>query len=763
MKQSNFFRPGFLVIAMLGILNLPFVLNTAHSQNKQFFRQAAIIRTVVPPTDNFGRIVRGDSVVDGGESVAVFDVNRDGLQDAIITPGGEFYFILLTSFDSVQGYRFTLSPPLPVGDINDSLVSRSSSLGLHDFNNDGLLDVYFGNAGRGGTRSRRPRDLANACSSANLITNGLLRSPRFRSHINLSNGTFRYQDIGADGDGLTRNTLFEDFDGDGFFDAYISNAPYFGIWWPGGSAPNQLLPGRPNGLFGVDVLQRSIINDDGSLFRDSLGRSNKDFKGGTVRDFDGDGLPDIISGAYSDIWDNIQTPPFSTQNPAAALLDCDRDGKPDGGYQGDWQRGVMVLQNKSTRGTIRFENVSKTAININLKDGNEADQMHVYVAVPADIDRDGDFDLLVSGVRNFTAHNSERFNTPILRVYRNDSQIGMLKFTDVTVQSGVNFMNNRDYLPRPYTNGIVVQGGLDRNWDSQIDDTVRLVPNLSMAAAIDVDNDGDLDWVLADRQLIDRVPTTNEQFSLFVFLNDGQGRFSLIPPTQHGLTNTARDFSYGDFNRDGRIDIITANGSGGGQVVDNNNIIFVNNIENSNRFIFINILGETTNRLGIGSKVTVYRSGTSEIIGYEEVRTDFAYRSKRNTTLHFGVGSTERVDIRVKSRSGTERLYPNLPTNSTQTLNINNAIATGIFNEQSSAKATQTVNIFPNPSYDSFTIESNKVGEIVLCDVLGNVLLRRTMSLPTEQIDTKGLSTGVYLVRLKTESGTVMNTLQIIR
>lgn len=77
----------------------------------------------------------------------------------------------------------------------------------------------------------------------------------------------------------------------------------------------------------------------------------------------------------------------------------------------------------------------------------------------------------------------------------------------------------------------------------------------------------------------------------------------------------------------------------------------MNAIENDNHYVFIKVQ-LPGNPFGIGTKVTVYEAGTTNIVGYEEMRTDFAYRSKRPAILHFGLGQVDQVDVRLELPSG---------------------------------------------------------------------------------------------------------------
>lgn len=623
---------------------LALFLALAHSSiaQAQLFTEYANVKTFVPNTDKFGEPTSGNAY-SGGEAVAIFDANGDSRLDFVVVTGDPYYHLVLNSRAADGTPAFTAQPAVGIGLSGDQKKTSTKGLGLHDFNDDGLLDLYLCNTGRGTLKLRNPRPPFDV-SPANINDAGLFLDSGFRVQLNAGDGTFAHADLGVDGDGTTRSGVFADFDADGHTDAFLTNAAYHGIWWNSGPAPNQVYPGLPGGTFGPDIIDTVVVNDPGDLWKDSLSRANKGFKGIVVRDFDRDGKPDVILGAFSDVWDSVGVPPIGAADPAGALVDLDGDGLPDGGYQGDWKRGILVLRNVSTPGTIRFEDVSATAIDNAL---GLTDQMHTYVTVPADIDNDGDLDLLASGPRYFFAHNSLELGTDRVRVYRNDSVPGTITFTNVTADSGVDFMNDDSAL-ETFTAGAypaVLPGLMIGGGD------LVMTPLLSAAAAFDIDNDGDVDWVAIDRQLLSRNPLNNAEFAHWVFLNDGTGKFTALRPDEHGLLHTGRDLSYGDFNDDGRLDLVSVNGSGGGQTVDDNNFVFLNNVQNDNHYVLVNAT-LPGNELGLGTKVTVRQAGTSTILGYEELRTDFAYRSKRSSTLHFGLGAADRIDVQLVAPDG---------------------------------------------------------------------------------------------------------------
>ncbi len=637
--------------ALIAVL-IAAALARSASASSTWFREAANIPTPTPTTNRSGDPTGGPADNIGGEAAAIFDVNHDGVPDIVIVNGTSYYFVSLGTRGSDGSVSFSAATPHPIGVEGDGRTSHAKALGLTDFNGDGRLDLYLGNTGDGSRRLKDQRDLAHADDPSNINTGGLAQDHRYRSYLNLGGGNFGYRDIGADALGDTRTALFADFDGDGRNDLFALNAPYFGVWWGGSSSPSELLPGARDGTLGGNVLPNAVVDgkgrSEGNRFEDGRGRGNIDIKGAVTRDFDGDGKPDVLASAYSDVWDNQSTPPLAPADPAGGNVDLDHDGVPDGGYQGDWPHGIMALRNASKPGRIRFQDQSQKSTDQPVGYGN---RMHVYETIPVDFNGDGRLDLVATGVRDFTAFDSLKYQTPLIQLYRNDSRPGKLRFKNVTEKSGLDFMNHNDALSQATGGrfpisipGLMEDGG-----------PLVLTPLLSAGAGVDINNDGRPDVVLVDRQFTSRDPVSGQEFSLWTFLGKGDGRFKMILPAETGLVHTARDITYGDLNGDGREDLVTVNGSGGGQSVDDNNYVFLNQIHNHNKWIDLRV-GSKHDPLGLGARVTVYRAGTHKIVGADEMRTDFAYRSRRDAQLHFGLRRTSCVDVRVKGLGHTRKV-----------------------------------------------------------------------------------------------------------
>ena len=573
-------------------------------------------------------------VSSGPLAVGVLDVNLDGRPDLVLpsSRGSGQFQIALNNYGTGSGAAFEIQTLAMSNDPADQRMTRSTKgLGLHDFNSDGKMDIYLANRDGGGH---------------SLGPDGEVRQPRVqassRNSVQLSNGdgTFTTRDLGINSRGSeVRSVLFSDFDGDGHTDSFHVVSPYYGPGWGGSPVGNELHPGTNDwDRFGPEVI-RDVLPDPG-FWQDQHGRAIKLFKGTLVRDLDGDGKPDIVTGAYADIWGGSMK---RLQTPEDAKLDLNRDGIPDTTWPGGWDRGIFLLRNVSELGKIRFDEVGNQAIERAWSDGSTYPQMHVYSIIAQDLDQDADFDLIVTGVRNASAHRSLEDTTPIVRVLRNDSHPGEMRFTDITKTSGLDFLNAKQVPGYPL---------------------IQRAPNLAACAPIDFDNDGHIDLVFVDRQ--DGLPGNDPRLRPWVFRNKGNGNFERLVAETHGLDGHFNDLSFADFDADGHLDLIFVHGDpdGSGKAA-----IYRNASTDTNHWIQLNVSSPDC-PFGFESKVTLYKAGTKQVIGYDEVRTDFCYRSKKSPMLHFGLGSETEVDVKVLTRSGCEQMFEKLTVNQIHVLKV---------------------------------------------------------------------------------------------
>jgi hypothetical protein len=552
-----------------------------------------------------------------GEAVGTVDIDGDGWTDLLVVDGTRFAS-LLRNFGASGGTRRFLAKRFPVASEGEGWGYSAKGMGLHDLNNDGLMDFYLSVS----LKNKRPGRGADERPAGGYST-----------LINQGGGRFTPMDLAIDSAGYKRTALFSDLDRDGYTDVYVSNSAYYGDAWVGKGEPNILVPGTAEG-FGSNRLE-AMESATKDFWIGEDGRTRKNFKGAVIRDFDGDGLGDLVTGSLADIW---------------AKKKYDLTTAADPGYQGSWDRGVYVFHNRSTPGNLRFAEVSHDAIE---NAYGVTDQPHVHAVVPGDYDLDGDFDLILAGYKGISGHNTLEKNTAILRYFENISTPGHLRFRERTEEAGFAEMNGSVGVPGPYP--IRYQ---------HLGTEVVLYPSLLAGASLDIDNDGDLDFVAIDRQVTRVNPQTNRRIKLhsWLFLNTGSGTFERQEAERSGLWGTARDLSYGDFNRDGKLDLVTVDGSGGGQSVSNATDIFMNVDPNTNRYLGLQV-SLPEDAFGIGTSVRVLEPGTGKLLGYDELRTDFCYRSKRDARLHFGLGEQERVDLALRLNDGRELRINGLETN----------------------------------------------------------------------------------------------------
>ena len=479
-------------------------------------------------------------------------------------------------------------------------ADNANGWGLHDFNGDGRLDAFVAQQEKG----------------------------QADVWLNEGEGRLRPTDLGNETLGNTRNVLFADFDGDGRIDSYHSVSS-FGT----NHAGSQLHPGIAGGRFGPDII-REVLEPPVPRFwyatathpdRGEEEWSNKMFKGAVVRDFDGDGRPDLVTGAYAD-------------------LGYQEGGR--GGVGQRWveqqERGLFVLHNRSTPGRIRFAEVAKTAVG-DWAYGNTRSHWNVYAVVPIDYDRDGDFDLFVAAVVRGGSVRRPAEDTRSVAFLENVSEPGRIRFVDRTRQSGLDRFNS---LPPDERRHVSFASG----------------------APIDYDNDGWVDLCLVNRRDNFKTPWPWPH----LFRNTGKGTFVEVDHKTHGIGGGGggRDLNYADFDADGRIDVVIHDGTGGGYDGADNSRVYANRIVNGNHWIRLQVVGGQPPRTSIGARVTLYAPGTQTILGFDEVRTDFCYRSKRSPILHFGLGSVECVDVQVTTRDGRTKKFEGLPADKTHALHI---------------------------------------------------------------------------------------------
>ena len=138
------------------------------------------------------------------------------------------------------------------------------------------------------------------------------------------------------------------------------------------------------------------------------------------------------------------------------------------------------------------------------------------------------------------------------------------------------------------------------------------------------------------------------------FLNLGDGSFADI--SAHSGLDFAEDgraFAVADWDADGDLDLWLVNRTAPRLR------LMMNTAARDNRYIAFRLTGTTVNRDGIGTRIRL-SDGTDV---YEKIlQAGSGYISQSSKWLHFGVGSSERVDVAVIWPDGTSQDFASVST-----------------------------------------------------------------------------------------------------
>ena len=474
---------------------------------------------------------------------------------------------------------------------------------------------------------------------------------------------------------------FVDLDGDGWLDVVLVN----GRNWAGG-APSYhgLYRNNRNGTF-TDVVKGSGL--DRPLYGLGIAAGDYDNDGDEdlyITAIEGDRLYRNEGGMkFADVTKaaGIANANFGT---SAAFVDYDRDGRLDvfvANYV-KWslatdKRCALDGKNKSYCTPEVYPGVASKLFR-NLGGGRFADvSRKAGVASPGakalgvgllDYDGDGWVDLFVA---NDTQPN-QLFHNNGNGTFTDTAVAAGVAFSDDGVARGAMGVDAADYdrSGRPHVLVSNFQNqmlALYRNEGNGLFMDVAPsspVGRVSMttlgfgAFFFDYDLDGWLDVLATNGHIEESVTAVQPKVQFkqppLLFRNTGKGRFEHASPAvgpDFAVPQAGRGAAYGDYDRDGDLDVLLTNNHGPARLLRNDG-------GNRNSWITVRVAGTKANRSGIGAAVTVRSAQGAQ---RQLVRSGSSYCSQSDLALTFGLGRDTTASIEVEWPGGRKETVPNVP------------------------------------------------------------------------------------------------------
>jgi hypothetical protein len=474
------------------------------------------------------------------------------------------------------------------------IETMGGGVALLDYNNDGLLDVFFVNSGHLGAETKESFDRAN---------------PRYWNRLFRQNQDGSFTDVTAAA-GLSSagdanygmGVAAADYDNDGFTDLYVTS-------------------------YGRNVLYR---NNGNGTFTDVTAKAGVAAGGWSVSagffDFDNDGTLDLFVTRYME-WDLVH----SKSCGVSPKIYCSPS---------EFPAVSSVLYRNRGNGT--FEDVSGAS-------GIAAKKGKALGVAFADYDDDGFADVFVAndGMEQFLFHNNGNgtFTERALqagvaftdegkrisgmgvdfRDYDNDG-LPDIVVTDLARQSYAVYHNEGHgvfgYWSLP--TGIAALSGISSGWGMRIED---------------FDNDGWKDLFVAQGHVMDNVEQIDAGLHYLeppmLAMNHG-GRFeradlgSPVPVAGRGA-------AFGDLNNDGWTDIVMT-------VLGGKPFVFRSR-GGAAHWLTLALRGTKSNRDGFGARVRVNGQ-------FQYATSAGSYLSASDKRVHFGLGAATSASVEITWPSG---------------------------------------------------------------------------------------------------------------
>jgi hypothetical protein len=468
-----------------------------------------------------------------------------------------------------------------------------------DFDQDGFIDIYTcsGTWVEGFSKSKKP---------AKLSGNHLYR--------NLQDGTFEdvTKKAGVGGPWYSMGITVADFNNDGFPDIYLSNY-----------GPNTLYKNNGNGTFS-DVTKKAGI------------AGGKECSVGAVwLDFDNDSHLDLYVGNYLNFNPEYKYyyAPDGFPGPLAY------DSQPDILYHNNGDGTFMDVTKK-----MGIIDIDGRAMGVGAADYDDDGFMDIYVANDHTVNylwhNDEGNGFTDRGTMSGTGFSQSGEATVSMSVdFADFNGDGLLDIfiSDDNYCSLYENLGNGLFNDKSYASGISVASGQFVGWSSSF---------------LDYDNDGDPDIFKTNGELKHKY---GQEDQLFENIDAGKFKDVSVERGQYFQEeHVGRGACLGDYDNDGDIDIYIVN-------LDSHGMFIRNNKGNQNNWLTLNLVGHSSNKDGIGSRIKLLAGGKLQTA---QKKSTTGYLSQNDSRIHFGLLKNETVEtIEIKWPSGKVQILNNIKAN----------------------------------------------------------------------------------------------------
>jgi len=310
------------------------------------------------------------------------------------------------------------------------------------------------------------------------------------------------------------------------------------------------------------------------------------------------------NGTFEDVTASSGIFDSSSKSLGVAMLDYDHDGWPDLVVANDTQPNKLYRNNRN--GT--FKDVALEAGIAFSAEGKARAGMGVDVA---DLDNSGATTVAITN-----------FDDEMIGLYR----LSNGNYSDVATQSGV---------------GMVSKDKLGFG-----------------CAFLDADLNGALDLAVVNGHIDDTVRNIHGNVGYAqppeLFLNDGKGEFRDVASqvsSTFSQPKVGRGLAYGDFDRDGDLDLLITTNNGPAYLYRNDQL-------SGNKSIRVQLVGTKSNCDAIGASVEIV---AGDLRQSRWVKGGSSYLSQSELPITFGLGKRDHIDrLVIHWPSGSSEEYKNL-------------------------------------------------------------------------------------------------------